>query len=433
MRIVPLITAIVVALILYGVVLKRDEVMAFATGTAPAEQTEQGTEGDTLVETAEAEAEKPTTESKVRVMAMKSTAQLVDTQIILRGETEAMREVDVMAETAGKVISEPLRKGAFVQEGELLCKLDPGTRQTSLAEAEAAYANALAGVPEAQARVPEAEARLAEANAALSEAKINETAASRLSEGGFASETRVAAATAQLRSSEAAVVSAQAGVEAAKAGLESAQAAIQAAEAGVARAKDDIAKLDIKAPFAGLLETDTAELGALLTAGGHCASILQLDPIKLVGFVPETQVGKIAVGSPAGARFTDGSTITGRVSFVSRRADALTRTFRVEINVPNTALQISAGQTVEIGIQAEGAPAHLVPQSALTLNDQGDIGVRTVSDDMTAQFMGVTILRDTQEGMLVADLPETVNIITVGQEFVTDGVPVIPSYEDVLQ
>lgn len=117
MRIVPLITAIVVALILYGVVLKRDEVMAFATGTAPAEQTEQGTEGDTPVETAEAETEKPATEAKVRVMAMKSTAQLVDTQIILRGETEAMREVDVMAETAGKVISEPLRKGAFVQEG----------------------------------------------------------------------------------------------------------------------------------------------------------------------------------------------------------------------------------------------------------------------------------------------------------------------------
>ena len=118
---------------------------------------------------------------------------------------------------------------------------------------------------------------------------------------------------------------------------------------------------------------------------------------------------------------------------MSRRADPLTRTFRVEINVPNSALQISAGQTVEIGIQADGAPAHLIPQSALTLNDQGDIGVRTVSDDMTAQFMGVTILRDTQDGMLVTDLPDTVNIITVGQEYVTDGVPVIPSYEDVLQ
>ncbi len=439
MRLFSLITAICVALVLYGIVLKRDELTAFAANVAPAqatEDTEVASDTPQPEQVAEAEIAEDTSDdmsNAVRVMALKSTAQLVDTQITLRGETEAMRQVNVSAETAGRVISEPLRKGAFVQEGELLCQLDPGTRAISLAEAEAALADAKARVPEVEARVPEAEARLAEAMAALTEAKINETAASRLSEGGFASETRVAAATAQLRSSEAAVTSAKAGVAAAKSGIESAQAGIQRAETGVARAKNDITKLNIAAPFAGLLETDTAELGALLQSGSHCATILQLDPIKLVGFVPETQVGGISVGARAGARFTDGSNILGRVSFVSRSADPLTRTFRVEINVPNGGLQISAGQTVEIGIQSEGAPAHLIPQSSLTLNDDGDIGVRTVTSDMTAKFMPVTIIRDTIEGMLVADLPETVSIIIVGQEFVTDGVKVAPAYEEVIQ
>ena len=44
------------------------------------------------------------------------------------------------------------------------------------------------------------------------------------------------------------------------------------------------------APFAGLLETDTAELGALLQTGSPCATIIQLDPIKFVGFVPEAEL-----------------------------------------------------------------------------------------------------------------------------------------------
>lgn len=406
MRLIPLITAIVVTAFLYALVFEREALLAFAQ----ASETEQ--------DAAEPEA-KAEEASVIRVMAMKSAAREIDSAVILRGETEAARMVEVRAETSGQVISEPLRKGSFVKTGELLCQIDMGTREASLAEAKARLA-------EAQARIPETEARVQEAMARLDEARINDNAASKLSEGGFASETRVASAQASVRAAEAAVASA-------RSGLQSTRAGIQSAEAAVASVEKDIDRLTITAPFDGLLESDTSELGSLLQPGGLCATVLQLDPIKLVGFVPETEVDRVEIGARAGAQLAGGAQVQGRVTFLSRSADPTTRTFRVEIEVPNPELKIRDGQTAEILIAADGADAHLLPASALTLNDHGDLGVRLVAADDTALFAAVKLLRDTAEGVWVAGLPSEANVITIGQEYVTDGVKVIPTYEEAAQ
>ncbi|QFS83181.1 Multidrug resistance protein MdtA precursor [Roseivivax sp. THAF40] len=447
MRLLSIVTALLVALVLYFVVIERERLLEFARDISPAaigaDATEAAETNADQSDPAAAPEEDTTAQDEagesgaIAVMARRSTAQEVDARVLLRGETEAARSVDVMAETTGRIVSEPLRKGAFVEAGELLCKLDPGTRAVGLAEAEAALADAQARVPEVRSRIPEAEARVAQAEAALDEARINANAANRLSESGFASETRVAATTSAVRSAEASVSAAKAGLEAARSGLETSRAAIESAEAAVARAEDELSKTEITAPFAGLLETDTAELGALMQAGGMggsaCATILQLDPIRLVGYVPETDVGRVEVGARAGAQLTEGGEVSGRVTFVSRSADPVTRTFRVEVTVPNEGLGISAGQTAEIAIEAEGELAHLLPQSALTLNDDGEIGVRTITPETTALFRPVEILRDTSRGIYVAGLPETADVILLGQEYVTDGVPVAPSYEEVIQ
>ncbi|MFZ5964631.1 efflux RND transporter periplasmic adaptor subunit [Thalassococcus sp. BH17M4-6] len=441
MRIVPIITALLVAGLLYGIVIERERLLQFArdlspTAAAPSpEMATDVTEEEPPAEEAAAEPQAPA-EGAVGVIAMRSAAQEIDSAVVLRGETQPDRQVDVLAEVSGKVISTPLRKGAFVDEGQTLCELDPGTTLASLAEAEARLSEAQAQIPEVEARVPEAEARLEEAKARLEEARINANAAAKLSEGGFASDTRVANTEAAVRSAEAGVSSAEAGLKAARSGMQGVEAAIESAEAAMARAQTQIDHLTITAPFAGVLETDTAELGTLMQSqGGNalCATILQLDPLKLVAFVPETQVGRIEVGATAGARLTEGGDISGKVTFLSRSADMMTRTFRVEITVPNPDLRLRSGQTAEIAIQADGAMAHLIPSSALTLDDQGTLGVRTVDDDSLARFMPVTLMRDTRDGVWVTGLPDSVNVITVGQEYVTDGVAVAPSYEDVIQ
>ena len=222
--------------------------------------------------------------------------------------------------------------------------------------------------------------------------------------------------------------------ESARAGVRGAQAGIEAAQASVASAQKEIEQLTITAPFAGLLESDTAELGALLQPGQLCATVLQLDPIKLVAFVPETEVERVKVGAPAAATLVTGkSNITGRVTFLSRSADETTRTFRVEIEVENSDQSISDGQTAEILISGEGATAHLLPQSALTLNDDGVLGVRAVGDGDIVEFFAVRLLRDTAQGVWLNGLPDEVDVIVLGQEYVIAGVQVEPTFRDLSQ
>lgn len=412
MKIIPVITAVLVLGLLYLVVFERERLVDFAQ-TPPGASAEAEVVTQAVVET---EQEPSSDESVVGVVAFHSVARTVDSAVILRGRTEAARQVTVASETSGLVISEPLRKGAFVNVGEMVCRLDPGTRQASLAEAGARLA-------EAEGRVPEAQAGVLEASARVREAEINLNAAQKLSEDGFASETRVVSAL-------AAMEAAQAGVQRANSAVASARAGIQAAQAAVASAELEIEKLTITAPFSGLLETDTAELGALMQPGTPCATIIQLNQIKLVGFVPEADVAKVTVGAIAGARLTSGQDVRGRVTFLSRSADEVTRTFRVEVTVENEDLSISDGQTAEILVASEGRNAHLIAQSSLTLDNDGVLGVRTVGEGNIATFMPVTLLRDTADGVWVTDLPEAVDIITVGQEFVIDGVRVAPTFTE---
>ncbi len=407
MRLISIVNALLVVVALFLLVFERDTLFAFA-GRAEAEASP--TSGD------EAGAETTTDQPAIGVVAIRSVAREIDSAVLLRGQTKANRQVEVLAETTSTVISEPKRKGTFVEAGDLLCELDPGTRPASLAEAEA-------GKLEAESRIPEAEARLEEAHALVAEAQINLTAAQRLSETGFGSETRRI-------SSQAAMRSAEAGVKTAEAGLEATRAGIEAAAAEVAAAEREIDRQTIEAPFKGLLESDTAELGSLMQPGSLCATVIQLDPIKLVGFVPEAEVNRVIVGSEATAQLVTGLQVAGRVTFLSRSADETTRTFEVEITVPNPELAIRDGQTADIRISAEGAKAHLLPQSALTLDKKGQVGVRTVGLGKVVDFMPIRLLRDTSQGVWVGGLPETVDIIVIGQEFVTSGVTVEPTYRE---
>ena len=499
MRLLPLLTAVLVCVALFFAVLQREALLNYARGltgdddaiAAPATEVEAAPVS--IAEESDDDA------AAVRVVALRSKAVEIEDAVMVRGQTDAAREVTVASETSGTIVSEPLRKGAFVEAGQLLCEMGPGSRLAMLAEAEARLAEARARRPEAEARIAEAEARrpeaearlreararlpevrarvivaeagrgdsearIAEAEARLEEAQINQNAAARLSEDGFASQTRVANADAALRAAEAAlraarsgtdaveadiesaraaiegaqaqiesaeagVAAAEAGIENARAGLAAADAAAQSAEAGVENARLEIDKLTIEAPFAGLLETDTAELGALLQPGAPCATIVQLDPVKLVGFLPEAQVARVEVGARALAQPAAGEELAGTVTFVSRSADETTRTFRTEITAPNPDLRLRDGQTVEIFIGTAPIRAHLVPASAMTLDDQGTLGLRVIEDGR-ATFVPVEVIRDTVDGILLSGLPEAADVIVVGQEYVTDGVPVAPVFRD---
>lgn len=410
MRIVPILVAVLVSVLIYAFVFERDRIAALFPGS-PQEQANASTSDEDG-----AEDQDP---GPMRVVIQRSTARQVDSAVTLRGRTEANRFVELRAETSGLVISEPVRNGSLVDRGDVLCRLDPAAREAALQEARARLV-------EAKARVPEAEARLEEARAQREEAEINFNAAENLAGEGFSSRSRVAATRAALRSAEAAVQSAKSGLQTARAGIEGARAA-------VANAEKEIERLSITAPFAGGLETDTAEIGSFLQPGALCATVLQLDPVTLVGFVSELQVSRVKKGASATARTASGQDVSGEVTFLSRAADQTTRTFKVEIRVPNPDLALRDGETVEIKVDAAGKAAHLLPQSALTLDDSGTLGLRLVDDAQRVTFVPVTLMRDTPNGVWLTGLPEDADVIVIGQEYVTEGVRVRPVFQELGQ
>ena len=300
----------------------------------------------------------------VSVVATVSTAQPYTETLVLRGRTEANRHVELKAEISGLIDSEPLRKGTFVRAGDTLCRLADADRT----------------------------AELEEARVRLVEAELNFEAASALSKKGFTSETRANTMVAELAQ----------------------------ARSRVLRAELNIKRLSIVAPFDGVLDTDTAELGTLLMGGSTCATLIALDPIKLVAFAPERTVDQLEVGAEVSARLITGREATGRISYVSRSADRDTRTYLIEAETPNPDLAIRDGMTAEIEVQLEPRDAHLAPQTALTLDDEGRLGVR-LNEEGVARFVPVEILKDEPRGVWLAGLPERAEIIVVGQEFVTDG------------
>ena len=160
MKIFPILTALLVSAFLYGLVFERDALMAIAQNSGAAME---ATDTSDAVQ-------------RVSVVAMASAAQTIDSAVIVRGQTEAVRQLTVRSETSGLVINTPLRKGAFVEEGAEMCVLNPGTSQVRLAEALARLAEAKANIPSANSRLPEARARLREAEARIEYIKtIKET------------------------------------------------------------------------------------------------------------------------------------------------------------------------------------------------------------------------------------------------------------------
>ena len=135
------------------------------------------------------------------------------------------------------------------------------------------------------------------------------------------------------------------------------------------------------------------------------------------------------MGDSAQVRIGNGVEMVGRVRFVSRAAEATTRTFTVEVEVPNPNDILSVGLTAELRIPANKVMAHRVSPAVLTLSGEGAIGVKIVDANNEVEFIPVTIVADTTEGIWLVGLPEMITLITVGQEFVVVGEAVRPVFD----
>lgn len=310
--------------------------------------------------------------TKPLVIVRQVDSQPHDISVSLKGRTEPDRIVIVRSETAGIVKDAPAQEGQSVQRGALLCGLNIESRAARIAEAEAAVASA----------------RLEHESAETLEAK------------GWTTSNRAAAT----------------------------KATLDRAEAALAAARVEIGKTKIRAPFSGVFETRMAEIGDFLAPGAACGQIVDLDPIVVVVDATEDQRAALTLNAPVTAQFSNGTQAVGTLRYIARSANELTRTFRIEVAVPNEDSQIAAGITASVMLHLGTAPAAvLLSPASLVLHDDGRIGVRYVDSDNFVRFAPVQIIDDSDEGVWVTGLPENVNLLATGQDYLRAGVEVEPS------
>jgi multidrug efflux system membrane fusion protein len=200
-----------------------------------------------------------------------------------------------------------------------------------------------------------------------------------------------------------------------------ARSAREQAAAELARAEAALDKQRLVAPFDGIVDALEVELGEWVQTGAPVATILALDPIVVMAEVSELDLASVTVGAKARVQFVTGTELEGTVRLVAREASAQTRTFPVEIALPNPDLALSAGMTAEVFLSASPVRSVVVPRSVVTLSETGALGLRVVGDDNVAAFAQVTIVDDTPEGLVVTGVPEGKRIVTAGQDLVRDG------------
>ncbi len=311
--------------------------------------------------TTKAEA-KPNEIPTVRVAMLRS--QLHDATITIRGRTQALHEVDVRAEVDGVVSALHFEKGDRVKQGQVLCEI----------------------------KINDRGARAAQAQAQMAQAEKELEVARELYKEGFRSKTQMAQST----------------------------AAYEAAKAGASTMDIQLANTKMRAPFDGIVDDRYVNVGDYMRVGDKCAMLIAPEPFLAVGTVGEEEVGQIAIGGKASATLVTGQTVEGKVRFVADHADQTIRTFRVEVELPNPNAALRDGVSADIKIPVQRIPADQISPGILVLDDSGVVGVRIVANGIV-RFMPVHIISDGSDGNWVTGLPDRVNVIVVGQEFVTNG------------
>lgn len=319
----------------------------------------------------------PSGRDALTVAVRASTSESIDQIFSAEGQAQPDRITSIRTESSGTVERVVARKGQFVAAGDIIAELKNADQNAQLIVAQE-------DLSRAQREFDNAEALL---------------------QRGSATTDRVTTA----------------------------RAALAVAEAQLTRATEALENTVIRAPFAGRLSAYDVNEGEFVQTGAEIAEVLDSDPLTVVIQIPQQSRAGVVEGQPAQVEFITGESRRGEITFVGINADTATRTFRAEVTVANPDGALPSGISAQVRIPTGSAVAHFVSPATLSLGTDGTLGVKIVDDESRARFYPITILRAQTDGIWVGGLPDSTQIITVGQGFVNDGQPVNPVSEDATQ
>ena len=285
----------------------------------------------------------------------------------IAGRTEADKHVTVTARTGGVLTDLKIKRGMWVKKGDVIAILSDEAR----------------------------EAQVAQAQAVVTQKRTELEAKRTLILSGTLPRLQLVDLEAQLKAAEAAL-------------------------AGAAAERD---RGVVRAPWSGVVHDVAVEVGqaAFSFAGRELATLVAMDPMLAVVEVAERKLAGIKVGDTADVRLVTGEIASGKIRFVAKTASQTTRTYRVEIELPNADGKIPDGITAEVAMPLSPLPATRIARSALTFSSNGNLGVRAVGANDTVEFVPVNVIEDDQGYMWVTGIAEGSRVIVQGQDFVREG------------
>lgn len=331
--------------------------------------------------------------------------------IEITGTLEAQEEVTVSSEVEGKIAELYVDIGSFVKAGDKLLALETAELQERVKQAEASVAVAEAHLgPVGGEAVPlERHPEFRHAQATYLQTKADFERAQRLFDSGDISRQERDRANTQFEQARAIF-------EATHAKIDIYHANLKQARAQLALARKQLNDAVVRAPVSGAIKERLTATGEYLTKGRNVVRIVQIDPLRLRGDVPEQHIGKVQAGQMV--EFTvdnlPGATFQGRITRFSPVLDKRSRTLMVEAAVRNDQLQLKPGLFARARISTvAGAAALMVPQRAITTF----AGLNKVF----LLVEGKAVARTVKLGQRDGDLVEVLEGVSANDQVITDN------------
>ena len=342
-------------------------------------------------------------------------ANLIDQSIELQGQTIHNKKIDVKSETSGNISEINFSRGDKVNKNLSLVLISMDDRKEKLLSAQKDLERLS---KELILNEKNRDNLLRQNIEKIKLYEIEYASAKQLIDKGLSSKSKLSLASFNLANAEADREDIKIKFESTLANLE---AQITNVKSLLKNIKLDIAKTNILAPFDGIISEKMVEETEFISVGTPLFTIIDLDPIKIEGYLSEFDVNKVSVGTNAIIEDSNGIKKNGTITFISPSAEISTRTFEITIEANNKDLTYKSGITTKIIIKGSELKAHKIPPSILTLLDDGTVGVKAVNKENNVVFYPTKTIKDTIDGMWVSGLPESVNLIISGQEYISIG------------
>ncbi len=353
--------------------------------------------------------------NKIQVEILLSNTSEIGQTIALQGQSLFNRFIDIKSETTGNITKKNFIRGDTIYKNDLLIEISIEDRNELLNS----FNKELSKIEkEIILNKEKKENNILKVREQINLYQIEYNSAKELLDKGLGSESKLSLATLNLTQAKTNLKDIDINFQSQFINLES---QLENIRSKIKNTKLDIENTTILAPFDGIIESSYVEEGTYVRPGDMIVKIVDLNPIKIQGYISESDVNKIKLGKKANIEISNSQKKNGIITFISPVAETSTRTFEFIVEVNNDDLLFKSGQTTSISIDINSVNAHKISPSILTLQDDGSVGIKALNNKNKVIFYPIKTVKDTIDGMWVTGLPDQVRIIISGQEYVTEG------------